>query len=70
MSTVTIGAATPSASINFAVLRALADRLLDMSRRNDIVLGKDEYVLLWELAYGATDGKTATGTTTQAVVTY
>lgn len=70
MATVTINSTTPSTSVNWAVLRRCCDKLLELARRNSIQLGTDEYALLWELVYGATDGKTATGTTTQAVVTY
>ncbi len=70
MATVTIDATTPSATVNFAVLRALAARLLELSRRNSLSLGTDEYTLLWEIVNASTDGVTATGTTTQAVLTY
>lgn len=70
MPTVTINASTPSASVNWAVLKAFCERMLTKARNNEIQLGTDEYALLWELVYGATDGKTATGVTSQAVVTY
>lgn len=70
MATVTIDSTTPSSTVNWAVLRNLADKLLEMARRNQIQLAPDEYALLWEVVYAATDGKTATGTTTQAVITY
>lgn len=70
MATVTIDSTNPSSTVNFAVLRACCLRILELARRNSIQLGTDEYTLLWEVANGATDGKTATGTTTQAVLTY
>jgi hypothetical protein len=70
MSTITIDASTPSAAVNFAVLRAFCERILTMSRLNQIKLGNDEYQLVWEIVNAASDGKTATGTTTQAVLTY
>ena len=70
MSTSTINSTTPSAAVNFAVLRNLCDKLLEMSRRNQIVLGKDEYQLVWNVVYANGDGSTATGTSTAAAITY
>ena len=70
MATVTIDATTPSSAVNFSVLRRAIDKILEAARRNQIVLASDEYALLFEIVYGSTDGKTATGTTTQAVITY
>lgn len=70
MATVTIDATTPSASVNWAVVRSICLKLCEKARRNQIQLGADEYALLWELATASTDGKTVTGTTTQAVITY
>ena len=70
MSTITIDATTPSATVNYSVLKSCCDRLLEQSRRNHIVLGADEYALLFEIVNASTDGKTATGTPTQAVITY
>lgn len=70
MATVTIDATTPSATVNFAVLRAVCNRILEKARRNEFKLAPDEYTLLWEIVNASTDGKTVTGTTTQAVLTY
>ena len=70
MSTVTIDASTPSATVNWAVLKSCCNRILELARRNSIQLGSDEYTLLWEIVNASTDGKTATGVTTQAVITY
>ena len=69
MATVTIDATNPSSTVNWAVLRNLALKICELDRRNSLQLGTVEYTLLWELATGATDGKTG-GTSTQAVVTY
>lgn len=70
MATVTIDASTPSASVNYAVLKSTVDKILEMHRRGQINVGADGYRLLFELVYASTDGKTNTGTTSQAVVTY
>lgn len=70
MATVTIDATTPSTTVNFAVLKRAVDKILDAARTNRIQLGADEYALLFEIAYAGTDGKTAAGTTSQAVITY
>ena len=70
MATVTIDASTPSTKVNYAVLKSCCDRLLTMARNNQIQLGADEYNLLFEIVYAGTDGKTAAGSSSQAVITY
>lgn len=70
MSTINIDNNEPSATINFADLRAFCDKLLEKSRRGEFKLAEDEYILLWTIVYANFDGKTATGTSTAAVVTY
>jgi hypothetical protein len=69
MSTTTIDASNPSATVNLPVLKSALNRLLEADRRNGSVLGPDEYMLLWALANGPTDGATA-GTVTSIAITY
>jgi hypothetical protein len=70
MAAITIDATTPSTTINLAVLQKLLERLLELSKRNSIVLGKDEFVLLNELRYAVTTGVGSTNTVSQIVLTY
>jgi hypothetical protein len=70
MSTLTIDATTPSASVNLAVLRSTLGRILEKARRHEISLGKDEYQLLYELCNATTTGSGSGGTISQIVITY
>lgn len=71
MSTLTIDSTHPSASINLATLKSVIDKVLEAARRNGyITLAPDEYLLLNEIRFAATDGNPTANTVSSITITY
>lgn len=71
MATIVIGAATPSATVNIAVLKKVLDKILEADRRNaPVQIAPDEYILLNEIRFAVTTGVPSANVVSAVTMTY